>query len=92
MLRRNDLFLGIGLGIFLPMLVFFFMFGITEFAHLPFKTRTLSLISICTNLLLLRFYGKMRALQTSNGVMYATFFLAVVWILWFYEEIIHEIN
>ena len=92
MIRRNDLFFGIGLGIFLPMLIFFLMFGITDFAHLPFKTRSLSLIAICANLLLLRFYRKLRVLQTSNGVIYATFFLAIVWIIWFYDEIAHEIN
>ena len=92
MLKRNDLFLGIGIGLFVPMLIFFFLFGITNFTHLPFKTRTLSLIAICSNILFLRFYAKLRALQSTNGVMYATFFLAVIWIVWFYQEIMQDIN
>ncbi len=92
MLRRNDLFLGLGIGIFLPMLIFFFLFGITEFTHLSFKTRTLAIIAVCANIILLRFYSKSRALQTTNGIMYATFALAIVWIVWFYQEIAAEIN
>ena len=92
MLRRNDLFFGLGIGIFVPMLTFFFLFGITEFTHLPFKTRTIAIFAVCANMILLRFYNKYRALQTTNGVMYATFALAVVWIFWFYQEIAREVG
>ena len=90
--RRNNVNIGIGFGILLPMFIFGMLFGIATVAHLPLRTRTLALIAICANLLTMRLFRRQRAAESVRGVVLATVGLAVIWVVYFYAEIIAEIN
>jgi uncharacterized membrane protein YdjX (TVP38/TMEM64 family) len=90
MLRRNNLNIGIGLGMLLPLILFSLLSAIGSLVGLPLKTRTLALIGICLNILLMQFYRKMRANESVRGIVLATVGLALIWFAWFHEEIFAE--
>jgi predicted tellurium resistance membrane protein TerC len=89
--RRNNLQIGIGLSLILVILVFSILNGITQIASLAFKIRTLALISICFNMLLVRQFRKNRAGESIRGVVLTTVGLSVLWIVWFGAEIYNEL-
>lgn len=88
--RRNNLNIGLGLGILVPMTVFGLLFGLTGLAGLNFKTRSLALIAICLNMLLVSNFRKNRANESIRGLVIATVVMAFVWFAWFYKEITAE--
>jgi hypothetical protein len=89
--RRNNLQIGIGLSLILAILVFSILNGITQMASLAFKIRTLALISVCSNMLLVRQFRKNRAGESIRGVVLTTVGLSVLWIVWFGAEIYNEL-
>jgi hypothetical protein len=88
--RRNNLNIGIGLGIIVPIVVFGLLYGITGLFGVHFKPRSLAIISIALNMLLIRFFRKNRANESIRGTVIATFVMAFVWFAWFYKEIMDE--
>jgi hypothetical protein len=88
--RRNNLNIGLGLGILVPMTVFGLLFGLTGLTGLNFKTRTLALIAICLNMLLVSNFRKNRANESIRGLVIATVVMAFVWFAWFYKDITAE--
>ncbi len=90
--RRNNLNIGIGLGMLLPIVVFGLLSSFISLLGLPFKTRTLALIAICLNMLIVQMFRKNRANESIRGVVLATVVMAFVWFGWFYEEIMAEWN
>jgi hypothetical protein len=89
--RRNNLNIGIGMGIFLPLCVFAVLFGIVQLG-LPLKIRTIALISLCANMLIMRPFRRNRAGDSIRGVVLSTVVLAALWIFNFYQEISAEWN
>ncbi len=86
---KDDFNLGLGIGIFLPTLVFFCLFGMNEAFHLPFKLSTIALVALFLNTVPVRNFGKIRKL--TRGIVVATFILSVVWVVWFLPQILKEI-
>ena len=89
--RKNNLNIGIGLGLCVPLAVFGVLYGIVQ-AGLPLKMRTISLIAICANMLLMRPFRLNRSGDSVRGVVFATVGLAALWIFNFYQEISAEWN
>ncbi len=85
---KNDLYLGLGIGILFPILVFLCLFGANEAFHLPFKMRTIALIALFMNTILIQRSGKTKWLKLSRGIVIATFVLCIVWLIWFLPEIV----
>jgi hypothetical protein len=91
MLNRNTLVAGIILGIALPTLGFILLynlFGLLEIKGMAsskgfstdFRERTLGILSIAINLVLLNTYRKRRWEDAMRGVVIATTILAVIWV------------
>jgi hypothetical protein len=90
--RRNNLNIGIGLGILFPMAVFGILLGITQLASIPLKMRTMALIAICTNIFITTQFRKNRAGESMRGSVLATVVLSIVWAIWFGQEIFEELQ
>ncbi len=99
MLKNNNIYTGLSLGILVPFLAFGFqwiLFGRLESAHLAsgegmalnFKTRTICMIALCANALLVGAYQKRRANETVRGVAIMTVILAFVWFIYYGYEIL----
>lgn len=89
--KKDSVWFGLALGIAVPVLVYglllliysfmdavgvFSDFGFAE----DFRTRTLALISICSNLLLMQSYRKSyRFHETMRGALIATMILVGIW-------------
>jgi hypothetical protein len=87
--KRNNLNIGIGLGIFLPLVVFGILYGVVALG-LPLKIRTIALIALCGNGLLVRPFRKNRSGDTIQGLVMTTVGLTALWIFSFYQEISAE--
>ena len=87
--NKNNLNIGIGLGLLLPLVLFGVFYGVAQLG-LPLKLRTLALIAICTNMILINRFRKSRAGESVRGTVLATVVLAAVWLFNFYEEISAE--
>ena len=92
MFRKNNLSLGVGLGILLPLFVFGFFQGINSLLNMPFRVRTLAMIAVCVNLLLVRFYQRQYMGESLRGAAVATMLLAILWLVFFGQEIMGELN
>jgi hypothetical protein len=90
--NRNNLNIGVGLGMLIPMAVGGLLIGILSLTELPLKTRTAALLGICCNIFVLRTFQNRRANQSVRGVVLATVAIAAVWLIWFYEEIMLELG
>ena len=88
--RRNNLNIGIGLGMIVPIIVFGILSSIISLSGLSIKTRTIALIGICLNMLLVRLFRKKRANESTRGVVLATVAMAFGWFIWFYKDIVAE--
>ncbi len=88
--RRNNLNIGIGLGILVPVVVFGLLYSLTALTGLNFKTRTLAIIGICLNMLVVRAFRANRANESIRGAVIATVVMAFVWFAWFYKDIMAE--
>ena len=90
--RRNNLSIGIGLVLLTSMLVFGILNTITDLSSLPFKVRTIALIAICSNMLLIRQFRKNRAGESIRGAVITIVVLSILWIIWFGQEIVVELQ
>ncbi len=89
-LKRNNLNIGIGLGILLPLITFVILNGLTNVANISFKERTIALICICLNGLLMQFYKNLRANESVRGLVLATVGLCAIWFIYYGQEIMSE--
>lgn len=89
--RRNNINIGIGLGILVPMIVFGLLYSLFNLLGLTtIKTRTLALISVCLNMVLVNNFRKFRAGESMRGTVLATVAMAFGWFAWFYNDITAE--
>jgi hypothetical protein len=52
--KKNNLNIGLGMGMLLPMAFFGVLYGCVSLFHWSFKTRTIALIGICANIILMQ--------------------------------------
>ena len=90
MFKKNNLNIGIGLGILMPMVIFGILYGALNLLNVPLKTRTIGLICICLNILTLRNFKANRAGESVRGTVLATVALCAVWLFYFGQEIYNE--
>jgi predicted tellurium resistance membrane protein TerC len=90
MFRKNNLNIGIGLGMLFPMLFFGIVSGLTNLTHVNFKLRTIALIGLCSNMILMQVFRKNRANESIRGTVLATVGLAAIWFIYFWQEIMEE--
>ena len=91
MFKKNNLNIGIGLGILVPLLIFGILTSIVNMGGWAFKLRTIALISLCFNMLIMRFFRKNRAAESIRGITLATVGLSAVWLIYFGQEIYNEL-
>ena len=85
--RKNNINIGIGLGILLPVVAFQLLWLLSQAAQAPFKMRSVALVAICLNLWLVQAFKKNKADMAIRGVVLVTVALAFIWAFWFFEEI-----
>lgn len=90
MLKKNNLNIGIGLGILVPLIIFGILSSIVNMGGWSFKVRTLALISLCFNMIVMRFFKTNRANESVRGTVLATVGLCAVWLIYFGEDIYNE--
>jgi ABC-type uncharacterized transport system permease subunit len=90
--RRNNINIGIGLGILIPAMIFGFLYAFGGMGVLPLKIRTAALIGICANIFTANMFRKYRANQSLRGVMIATIIISALWLFWFLKEILFELE
>ena len=90
MLNRNELWVGLLVGILLPLVSFTILYNLfslleqkgaasgTGFSQ-NFRERTLALVAIAANLIPMNVYRKRRWDNPIRGVVIATALLAIVW-------------
>ncbi len=88
--RKNNLNIGIGLGIFLPIFIFGILYGISSLMPRGFQLRTIALIALCANMATSHFFNKYRSKESVRGIIIVTIALAIVWFVWFGKEIFQE--
>jgi hypothetical protein len=92
MLNRNELWVGLLLGILFPTLAFLMLYQIFNLLEIGgaasstglspnFRERTLAIVAIAGNLILLNLYRNRRWDLAMRGVVIATAVLAFVWVL-----------
>ncbi|HHB79102.1 MAG TPA: hypothetical protein ENK85_07705 [Saprospiraceae bacterium] len=92
--QKNNLQLGIGIGLLLPLLVYFLLHGIyailEQNGHLAnsisveFRQRTIALLAIAIDVIPMRYYQKNRFwVDTMRGVTIAMAVLAFTWMIYF---------
>ncbi len=98
--KRDSVWTGLVIGILLPVVVYSVLyvlysfldaagiFSDTGFAE-DFRTRTLGLISICSNLILMQSFRKSYRNETIRGILMASMVLVVIWFFKFGIKILH---
>jgi len=97
--RSDNIFTGIIAGLIVPVIAFgtlsWFWYQFTEMGTFSdddfspgFKVRTLGLLSIAANLILIRYFQNRYALQSVRGTLIPTFIFVIVWILYFARAIL----
>jgi uncharacterized membrane protein len=90
MFRKNNINIGIGLGILVPMIIFGLLSSYINMTGVNIKLRTAAIISICFNMIVLHFFKKNRAAKSVQGIVLATVGLCLVWLIYFGQEIYNE--
>ena len=96
--QRNNLQLGIAIGIILPLILYFFLQTVyTVLAQqgflrnnlsTSFSERTIGLLAIASNIIPMRYYQKHRFMvNTMRGVTIAMAVLAIIWMIFYLPEI-----
>ena len=99
--NRNNVSIGIALGIIVPFLAYTVQFTLLSWFEklhvassdgmaINFKTRTVYMIALCSNALLVAFYQRRRASETVRGLTFVTIALAFIWFLYFGYEILEQ--
>lgn len=91
MLNRNEIWVGLLLGLLIPILTYTLLLQIFSILEVKgaasgvgfsenFRERTLAIVALATNLLLLGFYRRRRWDKTMRGIVVATTILALGWL------------
>ncbi|NNE29939.1 MAG: hypothetical protein HKN16_09890 [Saprospiraceae bacterium] len=94
MLRRNEIWLGIILGIIIPFVGYALLLTAYENFDLwgwasndqlspDFRTRTLGLLAISLNLIPFALYNRLRYVSTMRGLIFPTMVYVVIWFVRF---------
>lgn len=95
--HKNNINLGIGLGLLLPITTFYLLHGIyilmadsgllqTNLSE-AFRQRTIALLAIATDIFLVQYYRKNRLLgQSLRGVLIAMAILSIIWMIYFLPD------
>jgi hypothetical protein len=98
--KRDSVWTGMVIGIILPVAVYAILFLLysfldsvgafsdTGFAE-DFRTRTLGLISICSNLILMQTFRKSYRNETIRGILIASMILVMAWFFKFGIKLLH---
>lgn len=92
--KQDNIFIGIGLGIVVPIMGYGILLTIYDFLDqnglldgtgfaANFRERTLALVSICLNIIVIQFFMRRYANSSMRGVLISTFVLAAIWIFYF---------
>ena len=102
LMKKDSVWVGIGIGLFCPvalyslfLLLYYFLETIGVFNEVgfadDFRTRTLALVSICANLLIMQSYRKShRHHETIRGILIASMILVGVWFWMFGLKILQS--
>jgi hypothetical protein len=98
MFWRNEIWIGLLMGLVVPLLGFGLLYGV--FALLDqegavssiglskdFRLRTIGIVSIGLNAILMNRFQKNRATQSMRGIVIITFVYVVVWLYFFRNSI-----
>lgn len=91
MLNRNELWVGLLMGLLLPVLTYTILLQVFSLLEIKgaassagfsenFRERTLAIVALATNLFLLNTYRRRRWDKTMRGVVVATTLLALWWL------------
>jgi len=94
MLQRNNIWLGLILGILIPFVGYASLLVILEEVHAAgylqggngafiFRRRTILLMAICVNLVPFSYYQRTRKAKSMRGVLSATLIYSLVWVVYF---------
>lgn len=98
--KRDSVWTGMVIGIILPVAVYgvlFFLYAFLDsvgvfsdigFAE-DFRTRTLGLISICSNVILMQTIRKSYRNETIRGILIASMILVTIWFFKFGVKLLH---
>ena len=92
--KRNNLLLGLALGICVPVALYGILLTIYDFMENQnllanvsfsptFRSRTLALVAICINLVLMRMFSRSYASDSMRGEVLATLVLVIIWVVRF---------
>jgi len=100
MLHRNNIWLGIVLGLLVPFVGYAVLMLIieqiqaAELFNLPpgpiFQQRTVLLMAICLNLIPFNVFQRQRKAKSMRGVLSSTLVLSAVWLYYFGSSIMQE--
>lgn len=98
--KKNNLLFGIIMGVALPIITAAFVMiileqiikmGGGEGSDNPIvRPRTVYLVGICTNALIVNYYKKIKFDLTMRGIVIATALLGILWVVRFGSEIINQ--
>lgn len=94
MWNRNNLPIGLAIGILLPLLsfiIFYFTLGQLESTGMAtnFRERTLAIIAMCMNIIPFNIYQKRRFTQSMRGLSIATIIYAIIWLIYYGNQILN---
>jgi hypothetical protein len=99
MLKKNNLYIGLGIGILLPIVSYALLLTIFEQLDklhwtsqqglsFKFRMRTLCMIAICVNLIPVQIYQRWRANEIVRGLSITTVAMAMIWLFTFAKDIL----
>jgi hypothetical protein len=100
-LRKDSVWVGLVYGLVLPVIVYallFLLYALLDsmgvltdvgFAE-DFRTRTLGLLAICSNLILMQTYRKTHRNETVRGTLIASMLLVFIWFMKFGIKILND--
>ncbi|NRB64252.1 MAG: hypothetical protein HRU40_14715 [Saprospiraceae bacterium] len=99
MLKRNQIWVGLIIGLLIPFVGYALLLVILEEIHAAgylqggqgvfiFRKRTILLMAICLNLIPFSFFQRIRHPKSMRGVLSATLIYSLVWIIIFGSSVI----
>lgn len=94
MLQRNNVWIGLALGVLIPFVGYAVLLVILEeiqaagwltsgSGELIFRNRTILLMAICLNLIPFSIYQRQKKAKTMRGILSATLLYSLVWVVYF---------
>ncbi len=83
---RNNLWLGLAIGVLVPFVSYAIFLALTESMH--FRRSTCAVIAICVNALVVRYYRRRRYDESLRGIVVATAVYAITWFFYFGKDIL----